>query len=65
MNSNLNLWLKADGDIYNTSTTQAVDGESIETWVDTSTDSRNATQASSAVRPSFYENEMNFNPVVR
>lgn len=37
------LWLKADGDVYNTGTTQATDGQTVSTWKDASGNGRDAT----------------------
>jgi hypothetical protein len=36
------LWLKADGDVYNTGTTQATDGQTVTTWKDASGNGRDA-----------------------
>ncbi|WP_409515154.1 beta strand repeat-containing protein, partial [Chryseobacterium sp.] len=60
--SNLNLWLKAD---LGTSTT--ADNTAISQWDDLSGVGNNATQSTTANRPSFQNNSgnnINFNPVV-
>jgi len=57
------LWFKADGSVYNTGTTQATDGQTVATWVDSSGLANNATEATS--KPSFETNEINGLPVLR
>jgi hypothetical protein len=57
------LWLKADGDVYNTGTTQATDGQDVATWVDASGSGNDAT-GYGAVKPKFETNELNGKPVV-
>jgi len=32
VSSNLVLWLKADGNVYNTGTTQATSGQTVDKW---------------------------------
>lgn len=49
----LQLWLKADGDVYTTGTTQATDGQTVTTWVDASGQGNDSTQATAAKRPVF------------
>lgn len=49
----LKLWLKGNGVAYNTGTTQATDGQTVETWVDSSGQGNNATQATGIRRPVF------------
>jgi len=57
------LWLKADGDVYNTGTTQATDGQTVETWADMSGNGRNAVYFA-GTKPVFQTNEVNGKPVV-
>ena len=57
------LWLKADGTVYNTGTTQATNGQSVDTWVDASTASNNAT-GFGAIKPTFRTNILNGKPVL-
>lgn len=59
------LWLKADGSCYNTGTTQATDGQTVETWVDESATTATVTQATSGSRPTFKTNIVNGKPVLR
>ncbi len=62
----LMLWLKADGSVYNTGTTQATDGQTVETWVDASGSANSATQAVLGLKPTFQTNEINTSlPVIR
>lgn len=61
----LHLWLKADGLVYNTGTTQATDGQTVETWVDASGEGNDAVQATSGNRPTFQTNEINGLPCLR
>jgi len=57
------LWLKADGNVYNTGTTQATDGQDVATWVDASGNGNDAT-GYGAIKPTFETNEINTLPVV-
>jgi len=62
---NLALWLKADENVYNTGTTLATDGQSVESWIDQSGESNDATEATN--QPDFRNNSndnINFNPVL-
>lgn len=58
------LWLKADGSVYNTGTTQATDGQDVATWVDASGSGNNAT-GYGAIKPKFETNTLNGKPVVQ
>ena len=58
----LEVWLKADGDVYNTGTTQATDGQTVATWVDASGNGNNAT---SIAAPTFETNVINGKPAIR
>ena len=63
----LALWLKADGSVYNSGTTPATDGQNIQTWVDESNQSADATNSAGdgQTEPSFSTtNTINFNPTV-
>ena len=62
--ANLGLWLKADGDVFNTGSTQATAGQSVETWIDESGNSNNATQSVGTAGGAWTENVFNFNPAV-
>lgn len=55
--TNLQLWLKADDGITES-------GGSISSWADQSPNAKNGTQASSTEQPTFISNKMNFNPSV-
>lgn len=57
------LWLKADGDVYNTGTTQATDGQSVSTWADASGAGNNAT-GFGAIKPTFKTNILNGKPIL-
>jgi hypothetical protein len=59
------LWLKADGNVYNTGTTQATNGQTVETWVDASTSAASVTQSTSGYRPLFQTSVVNGKPVLR
>lgn len=61
----LQLWLKADGNVYNTGTTQATNGQTVQTWADASGNARDATQATSGSRPTFITGALNSKPVIR
>lgn len=54
-------WFKADGVVYNTGTTQATDGQTVETWV--ANDGKNAT-ASAGAEPLFQTAVKNGLPAV-
>jgi len=47
------LWLKADGDVYKTGSTQAVDGETVYKWVDASGQGNDSVQLTIGKRPVF------------
>jgi hypothetical protein len=60
------LWLKADGNVYNRGTTQATDGQTVETWADASASNATVTQSTSDARPTFKANIVNGSkPVLR
>ncbi len=64
VHANVALWLKADGEVYNTGTTQATEGQDITTWSDASGNSTTVSKTGGN-QPSFsLTNHMNFNPVV-
>ena len=58
----LELWLRADLQAFNTGTTQATDGQTIATWADQSLSSANATDGSNLT--TFETNTINFNPAI-
>ena len=61
----LSLWLKADGNVYTTGTTQATEGQTIETWADEAGSGVHATTpAGSFGAPTFTESALNFNPAL-
>ena len=57
--SGLELWLKADG------ITGLANADPIATWPDSSGNSRDATQATSGMRPTYRTNVVNGKPIVR
>ena len=63
--ANLELWLKADGDVYNTGTTQATDGQTIATWADAGSEGNDVTQGTEGDKPTFETSVINSLPVVR
>lgn len=58
----LELWLRADLQAFNTGTTQATDGQTIATWADQSLSGANATDGSNLT--TFETNTINFNPAI-
>ena len=58
------IWLKADGAVFNSGTTQALDGETVETWEDLSGMGNNVSQVTVSRRPIFNESSLNFNPSI-
>lgn len=70
VSANLTLWLKADGDIYNSGTTQATNGQTISKWDGAGSTTADANQDSGGSgnngRPTFINNttaNINYNPV--
>ncbi|MBO6495034.1 MAG: T9SS type A sorting domain-containing protein [Roseivirga sp.] len=57
----LSLWLKADAETYNTGTTSATDGQTVETWGDQSRNDYDAVEDVNR-NPTWVENSLNFNP---
>src|SRR3954469_9648135 len=57
--SGLVAWYKADGSVYNTGTTQATNGQTVATWVDSSPSAKNVVQASAGNKPTFVTNQVN------
>jgi len=47
------LWLKGDGSAYNTGSTQATDGQTVETWIDNSGQGNHSIQSTGIRRPVF------------
>ena len=67
VDTGLALWLKADGDVYTTGTTQANDGQTIDTWKDSSGSGNDAgedTAGGAGSKSVFTANGINFNPTV-
>lgn len=64
--TDLALWLKANENVYNTGTTEATNGEDVETWSDFSGQNNNATVVSAGNSPTFNSTTrlINFNPTV-
>ncbi len=62
VSTNLKVWLRADKEVYNTGTTLATDGQTVNSWGDQST---SAADASDPDNLTTYEtNEVNFNPAI-
>ena len=72
VSSNLVLWLKADGNVYNTGTTQATNSQSIDKWDGAGSTTVDANQNTSGVgankaKPIFRKSpalNINYNPVI-
>src|SRR5687768_1045575 len=58
------VWLRADGNVYSSGTTQAVNGANVATWVDSSVRANNATQPTATARPTFTSVAVNYNPAI-
>lgn len=60
----LSLWLKADAETYNTGTTAATNGQTVETWGDQSRNNFDATNDGGTTNraPTWVETDVNFNP---
>lgn len=60
----LALWLKADAETFNTGTTLATDGQTVETWADQSRSDFDATNDGGVTNraPTWVETDVNFNP---
>jgi len=60
----LALWLKADTETFNTGTTAATDGQTVETWGDQSRNDFDATNDGGVTNraPTWVETDVNFNP---
>ena len=63
--ANLVGYYKADGDVYNSGTTQATDGQTVATWVDASGNSNDVAQSTEANKPTFQTNELNGLPGIQ
>ncbi|MBO3698908.1 hypothetical protein [Roseivirga sp. E12] len=63
--TDLDVWLRADVDAFNTGTTQATDGQTVATWADQSGNSNSGTTDGN---PPVYHNNatdnINFNPIM-
>jgi hypothetical protein len=62
--ANLSFWFKADAGVQ-TSGSDSLDGEAVDTWINQSTNTVNLEQATSGDRPTYQTNEINGYPVVR
>jgi len=58
----LALWLKADTEAFNTGTTPATNGQDVNTWGDQSRSDFDAISGGNTTRPTWIENDVNFNP---
>lgn len=60
----LSLWLKADAETFNTGTTPATNGQTVETWADQSRSDFDATNDGGVTNraPTWVETDVNFNP---
>lgn len=61
--TDLALWLRADVEVFNTGSTAATDGQTVETWNDQSANSANAEDPDD--RTTFETNTVNFNPAIQ
>lgn len=60
----LNLWLRADAEVFNTGTIQATDGQNVESWGDQTVADHDVEQLVTTAQPLWRENSINFNPAV-
>lgn len=60
--TDLQLWLRADAEVFNTGTTPATDGQTVNSWSDQSANAANATDPSNLA--TYEANTVNFNPAV-
>jgi hypothetical protein len=60
--TNLELWLRADAEVFNTGTTPATDGQTVNSWSDQSTSAANALDPSNLAQ--YRINAANFNPAL-
>lgn len=58
----LSLWLKADSETFNTGSTLATNGQDVNTWGDQSRNDFDAISGGNTTRPTWIENDVNFNP---
>ena len=60
----LSLWLKADAETFNTGTTLATNGQTVETWADQSRNGFDATNDGGVTNraPTWVQSTVNFNP---
>lgn len=59
------LWCESDGSVYHTGTTQATNGQTVETWLDASVLANSPTQASGSLQPLFETAVFGSKPIVR
>ncbi len=62
IDTNLELWLRADAEVFNTGTTPATDGQTVNSWADQSPSAANATDPSNLT--TYEINTVNFNPAI-
>ena len=60
--ADLQLWLRADAEVFNTGTTPATDGQTVNSWSDQSASGANATDPSNLA--TYETNTVNFNPAI-
>jgi hypothetical protein len=60
--TNLELWLRADAEVFNTGTTPATNGQTVNSWSDQSTSAANALDPSNLAQ--YRTNAANFNPAL-
>jgi len=59
----LELWLRADAEVFNSGTTPATDGQTVNSWADQSASAANATDGSNLT--TYETNTVNFNPAIQ
>tara|TARA_R110000787_G_scaffold49676_1_gene119004 strand:+ start:2295 stop:3053 length:759 start_codon:yes stop_codon:yes gene_type:complete len=60
--ANLTAWFKADGVVYNTGTTQATNGQTVDKWVDATGNGHDIVQTTAGNRPLFITGAQNSLP---
>lgn len=60
----LQLWIKADDEVFNTGTTLATDGQTVSSWGDASNEPTTTDLSDPSNFTTFQTNEVNFNPAV-
>ena len=62
--SNLQLWLKADAGVENTTGVSATNGQTVLNWLDNTINTNDATQSVDLNKPIYTEAAINFNPTL-